>query len=100
MFIFFFFVIAICDVLLFYEQIIPLGGTMEHPEGTGLVPITIGAEAVDPVTAELSRVTGIRTNPETGVVVPITLASGGHKKRKAPLGNCVIETLHCLVDLL
>ena len=64
----------------------PLGGTMEHPDGTGLVPITIGVLAVDPITAELSPVTGVRTNPETGVVIPVTLSSGGHRKRKAPIG--------------
>ncbi|XP_067940386.1 myosin-2 heavy chain-like [Watersipora subatra] len=67
-------------------QIMPLGGTMEHPEGTELVPITIGVNAADPVTAELSPVIGVRTNPETGVVIPVTVASGGHKQRKAPLG--------------
>lgn len=60
---------------------------MEHHEGTGLVPITLGVKAVDPVTAELSHVIGVRTNPETGVVIPVTLSTGGHKKRKAPLGK-------------
>ena len=64
---------------------------MEHPEGSGLVPITIGANAVDPVTAELSPVIGVRTNPETGVVIPVTLASGGHKHRKAPLGSIIMS---------
>lgn len=86
--------VKLCLFILLYMyycillwQIKPLGGSMEHPEGTGLVPITIGVKAVDPVTAELSPVTGVRSNPETGVVVPVTLASGGHKKRKAPLGT-------------
>ena len=65
---------------------------MEHPDGTGLVPITIGVLAVDPITAELSPVTGVRTNPETGVVIPVTLSSGGHKKRKAPVGMWSCDT--------
>jgi len=60
---------------------------MEHPDGSGLVAIRIGEQAVDPVTAELSPVTGVRTNPETGVVLPITLASGGFRRRKPPLGK-------------
>ena len=37
-------------------QLRPLGGTMEDPEGQGLVPISLGRKAVDPVTGELSPV--------------------------------------------
>ncbi|XP_013391352.1 uncharacterized protein LOC106159584 [Lingula anatina] len=66
--------------------IIPLGGTMEDPEGEGSVPIMIGRQAVDTVTGELSPISGVRIDPETNTVVPITLSSGGHKKRRPPLG--------------
>ena len=52
----------------------------------GLVPIMIGQKAVDPVTGDLSPIIGVRINPETQTVVPVTLSSGAHKKRKPPLG--------------
>ena len=52
----------------------------------GSVPIVLGKRAVDPVTGDLSPISGVRVNPETNTVVPVTLASGGHKKRKPPLG--------------
>lgn len=73
--------------LIINFKVLPLGGTMEHPDGTGTVPISIGVKAIDPITAELSPVIGVRSNQDTGVVIPITLASGGQKKRKAPLGE-------------
>ena len=46
----------------------------------------IGRKAVDPVTGDLSPVIGVRINPENGIVIPVTLSSGGLKKRKPPLG--------------
>ena len=52
----------------------------------GLVPIMIGRKAVDPVTGDLSPVIGVRINPDNGIVIPVTLSSGGLKKRKPPLG--------------
>ncbi|XP_062603182.1 uncharacterized protein LOC134264959 [Saccostrea cucullata] len=64
----------------------PLGGTMEDPEGAGLVPISIGRRALDPVTGEISPVIGIRTNPETDLAVPVTMSSGGPRKKKPPPG--------------
>ncbi len=57
----------------------PLGGTMEDPEGQGLVAINIGKKAVDPVTGDLSPIIGVRINPETQTVVPVTLSSGAHR---------------------
>ena len=52
----------------------------------GSVPIMIGHKAVDPITGELSPINGVRVNPETKQVIPVTLSSGGYKKRKPPLG--------------
>ncbi len=57
---------------------------------TGLVPIMIGRPAVDPITGELSPIIGVRTNPETDTVVPVTQSSGAHRKRKPPLGSVTI----------
>ena len=65
----------------------PLGGTHDDPEGQGLVAINLGRKAVDPVTGDLSPITGVRRDPQSRCVVPVTLASGGFKKRKAPLGE-------------
>lgn len=64
----------------------PLAGTMEDPEGAGLVPISIGKKALDPVTGEISPVIGIRSNPETGLAIPVTMSSGGPRKKKPPPG--------------
>ena len=69
------------------DTLIPLGGTMEDPEGAGLVPIALGKQALDSVTAEQSPVCGVRINPETKTVVPVTLSSRGHKKRNATVGS-------------
>lgn len=38
---------------------------------TGLVPISIGAQAIDPLTGEPGPVIGAQTDPSAGVVVPI-----------------------------
>ena len=38
---------------------------------TGLVPISIGAQAIDPLTGEPGPVIGAQTDPCSGVVVPI-----------------------------
>lgn len=38
---------------------------------TGLVPISIGAQAIDPLTGEPGPVIGAQVDPSTGVVVPI-----------------------------
>lgn len=50
------------------------------------MPIRIGQKAVDSVTGDLSPIIGVRISPDTQTVVPVTLSSGGHKKRKPPLG--------------
>ena len=52
----------------------------------GLTPINIGKKAVDPVSGEISPVIGVRTNPETSTIVPITLSSAAHRKRTPPPG--------------
>ncbi|CAK7318509.1 hypothetical protein VULLAG_LOCUS21222 [Vulpes lagopus] len=49
----------------------PLAGSMEDADGKGLVPISIGAQAIDPLTGEPGPVIGARTDPCVGVVVPI-----------------------------
>jgi hypothetical protein len=38
---------------------------------TGLVPISIGAQAIDPLTGEYGPVIGAQTDPSAGVVVPV-----------------------------
>lgn len=53
---------------------------------SGLVPIMIGKKAVDLVTGEASPVVGVRLNPESQLVVPVTLASSSHRKPKPPPG--------------
>lgn len=53
---------------------------------SGLVPISIGKKALDPVTGEISPVIGIRSNPETGLAIPVTMSSGGPRKKKPPPG--------------
>ena len=69
------------------DGLIPLGGTMEDPQGAGLIPIALGKQAIDSVTGEQSAVCGVRINPETRTVVPVTLSSRGHKKRKVHVGS-------------
>lgn len=51
-----------------------------------MVPVAIGKKAVDPVTGEISPVIGVRLNPENGLAIPITLSTGGPRKRKPPPG--------------
>ena len=63
-------------------SLIPLGGSLEDPNGSGSIPIMLGNKAVDPVTGDLSPICGVRISPETETVIPVTLASGGQKKRK------------------
>ncbi|XP_045751032.1 uncharacterized protein LOC123857827 isoform X2 [Mirounga angustirostris] len=49
----------------------PLAGSMEDADGKGLVPISIGGQAIDPLTGEPGPVIGAQTDPSAGVVVPI-----------------------------
>ncbi|GAB1294201.1 Predicted gene, 32742 [Apodemus speciosus] len=49
----------------------PLAGTMEDAAGKGLVPISIGAQAIDPLTGKSGPVIGVRMDPSAGVAVPV-----------------------------
>nr|XP_048273262.1 uncharacterized protein LOC125388932 isoform X2 [Myodes glareolus] len=49
----------------------PLAGTMEDAAGEGLVPISIGAQAIDPLTGKRGPVIGAQVDPSTRVVVPV-----------------------------
>ncbi|XP_039085083.1 uncharacterized protein LOC120229872 [Hyaena hyaena] len=49
----------------------PLAGSMEDADGKGLVPISIGAQAIDPLTGEPGPVIGAQRDPCSGVVVPV-----------------------------
>ncbi|XP_076781284.1 uncharacterized protein LOC143439190 isoform X3 [Arvicanthis niloticus] len=49
----------------------PLAGTMEDAAGKGLVPISIGAQAIDPLTGEHGPVIGVQMDPSARVAVPV-----------------------------
>ncbi|XP_028321414.1 uncharacterized protein LOC114474973 [Gouania willdenowi] len=51
---------------------VPLAGTMEDPDGKGLVAIRYGSQTIDPVTGLLSTVVGARLDPIKKHTVPIT----------------------------
>ncbi|XP_035765652.1 uncharacterized protein si:dkey-103g5.4 [Neolamprologus brichardi] len=51
---------------------IPLAGTMEDPNGKGLVAIRYGSQTVDPVTGLLAPVVGARLDASRKNVVPVT----------------------------
>ncbi|XP_062417626.1 uncharacterized protein LOC119229096 [Pungitius pungitius] len=53
-------------------KIIPLAGTMEDPDGKGLVAIRYASQAVDPVTGVLTPVVGARLDVSRKHVVPVT----------------------------
>lgn len=42
----------------------------------GLVPITVGARTIDPVTGETGPVIGAQTDPWTNIVIPIVQSLG------------------------
>ncbi|KAM6238336.1 uncharacterized protein LJ264_013084 [Porphyrio hochstetteri] len=54
----------------------PLAGTMEDRNGKGLVPITIGARAINPITGETGPVIGAQTDPWTHNVIPTVQSLG------------------------
>ncbi|XP_030237257.1 uncharacterized protein LOC115561364 isoform X2 [Gadus morhua] len=54
---------------------VPLAGTMEDPNGKGLVPIRIGALTVDPVTGVLAPVVGARLDMSRKNIVPVTVSN-------------------------
>ncbi|XP_051254705.1 uncharacterized protein si:dkey-103g5.4 isoform X3 [Dicentrarchus labrax] len=51
---------------------IPLAGTMDDPDGKGLVAIRYGSQTVDPVTVVLAPVVGARLDLCRKTVVPVT----------------------------
>ncbi|XP_041654027.1 uncharacterized protein si:dkey-103g5.4 [Cheilinus undulatus] len=51
---------------------IPLAGTMEDPDGKGLVAIRHGSQTVDPVTGMLAAVVGARLDTSKKTVIPVT----------------------------
>ncbi|XP_060902571.1 uncharacterized protein si:dkey-103g5.4 [Labrus mixtus] len=53
-------------------DMIPLAGTMEDPDGKGLVAIRYGSQTVDPVTGVLAPVVGARLDISRKTVVPVT----------------------------
>ncbi|PKU42116.1 nf-kappa-b inhibitor zeta-like [Limosa lapponica baueri] len=59
----------------------PLAGTMEDSNGKGLVPITIGARTISPITGETGPVIGAQTNPWTHNVIPIVQSLGALPRR-------------------
>lgn len=67
-------------------KIKPLGGTHEDPEGSGLVPILLGHNAIDPINGKLATISGVRFETKTNTVVPVTVSSSNKKHRKPPLG--------------
>ncbi|CAL8351040.1 unnamed protein product [Lota lota] len=54
---------------------VPLAGTMEDPNGKGLVPIRIGSLTVDPVTGVLAPVVGARLDVSRKTIVPVTVSN-------------------------
>ncbi|XP_058050646.1 uncharacterized protein LOC131203933 [Ahaetulla prasina] len=57
-------------------QPIPLAGVTEDADGKGLVPITIGFKAIDPITGEMGPVIGAQINPWTKAVLPVVQSHG------------------------
>ncbi|XP_067910361.1 uncharacterized protein si:dkey-103g5.4 [Heterodontus francisci] len=76
-------------------QLIPLAGTMEDPDGKGLIPITLGARSIDPLTGEIGPVVGAYIDPQTRIVMPVTQSSGASIRRKPP-----VELLNALEEEL
>ncbi|GCC23151.1 hypothetical protein chiPu_0001544 [Chiloscyllium punctatum] len=76
-------------------QLIPLAGTMEDPDGRGLIPITLGARSIDQLTGEIGPVVGARIDQQTRIVVPITQSSRISVRRKP-----VLEMLNVLEEEL
>eukprot|EP00064_Thunnus_orientalis_P004272 superscaffoldBa00000385_g4283 len=61
-----------CQTDLMSGITIPLAGTMEDPDGKGLVAIRYGFQTVDPVTGVLAPVVGARLDVSRKTVVPVT----------------------------
>ncbi|KAF7667131.1 hypothetical protein LDENG_00077930, partial [Lucifuga dentata] len=61
-----------CQTDLFSGTTIPLAGTMEDPDGKGLIAIRCGSQTVDPVIGVLAPVVGARLDVSRKTVVPLT----------------------------
>ncbi|KAM7413322.1 hypothetical protein PAMA_020625 [Pampus argenteus] len=61
-----------CQTDLMSGITIPLAGTMEDPDGKGLVAIRYGFQTVDPVTGVLAPVVGARLDVSRKTVLPVT----------------------------
>ncbi|XP_044059103.1 uncharacterized protein si:dkey-103g5.4 isoform X2 [Siniperca chuatsi] len=61
-----------CQTDIVSGIIIPLAGTMEDPDGKGLVAIRYGSQTVDPVTGVLGSVVGARLDVSRKNIVPVT----------------------------
>ncbi|KAG7238714.1 hypothetical protein INR49_031230 [Caranx melampygus] len=61
-----------CQTDLISGIIIPLAGTMEDPDGKGLVAIRYGSQTIDPVTGVLAPVVGARLDVSRKNVLPVT----------------------------
>ncbi|XP_071353450.1 uncharacterized protein [Trachinotus anak] len=61
-----------CQTDLISGITIPLAGTMEDPDGKGLVAIRYGSQTVDPVTGVLAPVVGARLDVSRKNVLPVT----------------------------
>ncbi|KAK1900668.1 ABC transporter G family member 28 [Dissostichus eleginoides] len=61
-----------CQTDLVSGNITALAGTMEDPDGKGLVAIRYGSQTVDPVTGVLAPVVGVRLDVSRKNVVPVT----------------------------
>ncbi|XP_039987565.1 uncharacterized protein si:dkey-103g5.4 isoform X3 [Xiphias gladius] len=61
-----------CQTDLVSGITIPLAGTMEDPDGKGLVAIRYGSQTVDPVTGLLAPVVGARLDVSRKNVLPVT----------------------------
>ncbi len=69
----------------------PLAGTMESSQGDGTVAIMIGEQAYDHASGQLAPVSGVRRNPETGVVVPVLQDASAGSKRKHHVPKSVVS---------
>ncbi|KAM9519512.1 uncharacterized protein ACIB01_017269 isoform 2-T2 [Guaruba guarouba] len=63
------------------RQPFPLAGTIEDRNGKGLVPVTIGARTISPITGETGPVIGAQTNPWTHTVIPTVQSLGALPRR-------------------
>ena len=64
--------------------VIPLGGSVEDPQGDGLMPIMLGEKVVDPITEKSSYCVGIKYNQDSEMAEPITAISVKNKKKRKP----------------